>query len=104
MSPVAAAHVRHTATLLTAAIAVPICETVFIRVLLTALGMSALTALGLIMVFALRLATDLAVPEWTSILSGLLVVILMQALAAATLFSAIATRRTSSRRRNRRTT
>jgi hypothetical protein len=55
-------------------------ETVFIRVLLVTLGISMSASFGLIVVFALRLATDLAIPGWASTLSALLMVILLQAL------------------------
>jgi len=49
------------------------------------LGM-ALTLIGLVSVFAIRLATDLAIPGWATYLTGILLIILMQILIIILVF------------------
>jgi polyisoprenyl-phosphate glycosyltransferase len=56
-------------------------DTVFVRALLTSLALSALAALGGIVIVAVRLFTDLAIPGWASTLGALTLVILFQALS-----------------------
>jgi len=55
-------------------------DTVFTRVLVFSFALGAVTIAGVVVVTAIRLFTDLAIPGWTSYMVGFLVVLLMQAL------------------------
>lgn len=56
-------------------------ETVFVRVLITSIGLSALAGAIAAIVVGVRLLTDWAIPGWASVVLGLMLVILFQALS-----------------------
>jgi polyisoprenyl-phosphate glycosyltransferase len=58
-------------------------DVVLVRMLIGLLGLSALSIVGLAVVFALRLFTDLAVPGWASGVAGNLFVIFLQSVVFA---------------------
>jgi polyisoprenyl-phosphate glycosyltransferase len=58
-------------------------DVVLVRVLISLLGLSALSIAGLAVVFTLRLFTDFAIPGWASGVAGNLFVILLQSVVFA---------------------
>lgn len=56
-------------------------ETVFVRVMITSIGLSALAAAVAAIVISVKFLTDWAVPGWASVALGLTLVILFQALS-----------------------
>src|SRR5262249_8198211 len=71
-------------------------DVVLVRLLMSLLGLSALSAVGLAVVFALRLFTDLAIPGWASGVAGNLFVIFLQSVVFAliSVFIILSTRST----------
>lgn len=55
-------------------------DTIMVRMLLAALGLSVLTTCGLFIVIFIKLITNLAIPGWATSSVGILLVILLQAL------------------------
>lgn len=56
-------------------------EVLFVRLLLASLGFAALSALGIVLVLFIRLATELAIPGWASIMVAALGLMLVQSIA-----------------------
>jgi polyisoprenyl-phosphate glycosyltransferase len=71
-------------------------DVVLVRVLISLLGLSALSTVGLAVVFAIRLFTDLAIPGWASGVAGNLFVIFLQSVlfALISVFILLSTRST----------
>jgi glycosyltransferase involved in cell wall biosynthesis len=55
-------------------------DVAFVRILMAALCLSALTVVGIVIVVVIRLFTDLAIPGWASNVAGSLMIMLFQAL------------------------
>jgi hypothetical protein len=62
-------------------------ELIGVRLLVVTTGLMSILLVGLLIVFAIRLFTPLAIPGWTSTVVGLLLVLLFQALAFASFFA-----------------
>jgi hypothetical protein len=56
-------------------------DVVFVRLLLFSLGLAGLALLGILVVVAIRLGTDLAIPGWASVMVAALGVLLAQSIA-----------------------
>jgi polyisoprenyl-phosphate glycosyltransferase len=71
-------------------------DVVLVRMLISLLGLSALSIVGLAVVFVLRLFTDLAIPGWASGVAGNLFVIFLQSIVFAliSVFIILSTRST----------
>jgi len=54
-------------------------DVAFVRMLLSALGLAALTLLGIAIAIGVRFVTDLAIPGWTTNVVGSLLIVLLQA-------------------------
>ena len=61
-------------------------EVIGVRLLVLAIGMALLAALGLVVTVFLRLATTLAIPGWATSASGLLLIVLLQAMMLSFVF------------------
>ena len=60
-------------------------DAVMVRLLLAALGLSAITAAGLLTVIFVKLFTNLGIPGWATSAAGILMIILVQALMLFTI-------------------
>jgi hypothetical protein len=64
-------------------------DIVGVRLLLLSLVMIALALVGLIVIIAIKLATDLAIPGWATMATGVIGILLFQSIMLAVIFSFI---------------
>jgi hypothetical protein len=57
-------------------------DVIFVRLLMAAAGIAAVVLVGIVIVTIIRIATDLAIPGWTSTVVGVFLVLLVQMLIA----------------------